>query len=302
MQKYWEIIGNDIFEATSALLKNRRLLRSFNHTIMALIPKCKNIQEMAQILPISMCNFLYKIFSKLIVHRLQPIMDKIISPNQSAFIKGRLISDNILLAHEVMHHLKTKASQSSQGMTIKLDMSKAFDRIEWNYIQNIMKAMGFQTEFIDIIIQCISIVTYSIHPARCNFGYFQPQRGLRQGDHLSPFLFVVFMEGLNHLLQSQLDVNKLEGIKISRHSPSISSLFFDDDIILFCKADHNNVNIINSTLQQFSLLNGQQVNLGKSIAFISRNTPHRGRHHLSHLLNIQHIGAQDQYLGLPSII
>ncbi|WOL14689.1 hypothetical protein Cni_G23470 [Canna indica] len=106
---------------------------------------------MAQIRQIGLSNYIYKIFSKIIVHRLQPLMDCIISKNQCALIRGRLISDNILLAHELTHHLKTKQKSSSHDMAIKLDISKAFDRLEWPCLTAILYEMEFNESFVDLV-------------------------------------------------------------------------------------------------------------------------------------------------------
>ncbi|WOL01817.1 hypothetical protein Cni_G10534 [Canna indica] len=105
---FWPLIEEDITAAATSFIRSRRLLKALNRTSIALIPKTKIPENMSQIRPISLSNFIYKYFSKILVHRIQPLMNKIISTNQCAFIKGKLISDNILLAHEIMHHLKTK--------------------------------------------------------------------------------------------------------------------------------------------------------------------------------------------------
>ncbi|WOL11500.1 hypothetical protein Cni_G20263 [Canna indica] len=127
---HWHKIGSEITEAVASFFRSRKLLKSMNHTYIALIPKTKVIQDMTQLRPISLSNFIYKKISKIIVQRPQPIMDILISDNQCAFIKNRLISDNILLAHELTHYLKTKHKTKTHEMALKLDMSKAFDRLE----------------------------------------------------------------------------------------------------------------------------------------------------------------------------
>ncbi|WOL05266.1 hypothetical protein Cni_G13993 [Canna indica] len=231
-QAYWDIVGQDIFQACVSFFGSCRLLHDLNHTLLALIPKGRNVQNMSQVCPISLCNCLYKIFSKLLMHRLQHIMPKIISLNQSAFIKGRLISDNILVAHEIMHHLKCKSRTSSQEMALKLDMSKAYDRVEWPFLLFILRKMGFNEQFMVLIHQCILTIS-SIMSNGAVYDYFKPGHGLHQGDPLSPHMFVLCMEGLSFLLHKACQQQLIHGIKVSRLAPPITSLFFADDIILF---------------------------------------------------------------------
>ena len=138
------------------------MLRSFNHTHIYLIPKVNDAKDMSQVRPISLCSVFYKIISKILVHRLQKHMNKIISPNQSAFINGRLISDNILVAHECMHHLKNKRMGGEFEMALKLDMSKAYDRVEWSFLWFIMEKLGFDNRWINWVKECVSTVSYSV--------------------------------------------------------------------------------------------------------------------------------------------
>ncbi|WOL20431.1 hypothetical protein Cni_G29236 [Canna indica] len=124
-------------------------------------------------------------------------------------------------------------------MAIKLDMSKTFDHLEWPFITATLKAMGFHPHFIELIQQCIEIVSYSVIVGGQTYGYFKPARGIRQGDPLSPFLFVIAMESFLQLLEHARNQGFIHGVHISRHSPSISSLFFADDVLLFSKEDEH---------------------------------------------------------------
>ncbi|WOL04983.1 hypothetical protein Cni_G13706 [Canna indica] len=156
------LIANLITEVAASFFRNRRILKSINHTHIAMISKVKSPQEMTDIRPITLSNFTYNIFSKILVHRVQPIMDLLISDNQSAFIKNRRIFDNIPLSHELNHYLQSKQYSRSHEMAVKLDMSKAFDRLEWSFISSILTAMGFHKNFIKLILQCIQTVSYFV--------------------------------------------------------------------------------------------------------------------------------------------
>ncbi|WOL10644.1 hypothetical protein Cni_G19403 [Canna indica] len=220
---------------------------------------------MSHLRPISLCNVFYKICSKILVQRLHPFMNRLISPNQSAFVLGCLISENILVAHEVVHHLKTTSPSSSQSMAIKFDMSGAYDRVEWNFLAAIMKALGFHEDFIKLVLQCVSL-------------------------------------GLHTMLQQLHTSMGCRGVKLGRHCSEVTSLFFANDIMVFSKADDHNARCIRDLFKHFEEMSGQQINEHKSSIFFSKNTPHRLRSHLSSIIHIPNIGEQDKYLGLPATV
>ena len=121
-------------------------------------------------------------------------------------------------------------------MTLKLDMSKAYDRVEWVWLEKVMEKLGFANRIRDLIMRCVSTVTYSIKINRVSRGHIIPFRGIRQGDPLSPYLFLLCAKGLFALIQSAVDRGQMEGVKICRGGPRFSHLFFADDSPFFCKA------------------------------------------------------------------
>ena len=129
-QTYWTDIGMDVSQAVLSCLNSRSILRSINHTFITLIPKVHNPERVSNFRPISLCNVIYKIISKAIANRLKPMLNSIISETQSVFIANRLITDNILIAFESLHHMKTSCIGKKGFMAMKLDMSKAYDRVE----------------------------------------------------------------------------------------------------------------------------------------------------------------------------
>nr|XP_027124324.1 uncharacterized protein LOC113741027 [Coffea arabica] len=187
--------------------------------------------------PISLCSMLYKIISKILANRLKPVLDKCISKNQSAFIPDRQILDNVIIAQEYMQYLKNKRLGEEGYMAIKLDMAKAYDRVEWHFLKAMMLKMGFCAKWVHWISRCMETVSYSFN---CNGevkGFVKPGRGIRQGDPLSPYLFLICSEGFSNLLQRSTEDRSLKGVKISRQGPSITHLFFADDSLIFCGAD-----------------------------------------------------------------
>ena len=143
-QTFWLDIGMEISDVVLSCLNSSTFLRSINHTFITLIPKVANPETVAQFRPISLWNVIYKLLSKVLVNKLKPTLNSIISEAQSAFIVDRVITDNILIAFETLHHMKTQCSGKTGLMALKLDMSKAYDRVEWVFLEKILLKMGFK--------------------------------------------------------------------------------------------------------------------------------------------------------------
>ena len=135
-----------------------------------------------------------------------------------------------------MDHINKKRKGKDGEMALKLDMSKAYDRVEWRCLQKIMERLGFHERWIRIVMAYVSSVTYAIRLNGQPCGRIVPSRGLRQGDPLSPYLFLLCAEGLSALLHKASSRNDLKGVAASTRGPRISHLFFADDSLIFCKA------------------------------------------------------------------
>ena len=170
-----------------------------NDTHIRLIPKIKSPQKVADYRLIALCNVYYKIYSKILTRRLQLNLSSIISENQSAFVPGRVISDNILITHEVLHYLKTTKAEKCCSMAVKTDMSKAYDRIEWDFISLVLHQLGFHHRLVEMAMQCIPTVTYSFLINSSPRGMVSPSIGICQGDPLSPYIFILCSEVLSGL-------------------------------------------------------------------------------------------------------
>ena len=125
----------DVSQAVLSCLNSRFILKAINHTFITLIPEVQNPERVSDFRPISLCNVIYKIVSKVIANRLKPLLDSIVSETQSAFVANRLITDNILIAFESLHHMKNNCSGKQGYMAFKLVMSKAYDRVEWAFLE-----------------------------------------------------------------------------------------------------------------------------------------------------------------------
>src|SRR5436189_2955474 len=222
----WNIIGKEIIGSIQHFFSSGNLLRSINHTSLSLIPKCSKPSTLSDFRPISCCNSLYKFISKCLANRLQKVIGHLISPSQSAFIKGRSISDNILLAHELVRNFNRKYGRRC---CLKLDLRKAFDSVNREFIYYILHLMKFPHTWINRIRECIHNPTFSVSVNGIPSAPFTSSRGIRQGDPLSPYLFVLVMECLSIKLDTAMIHKQINPIK-RNIQPKISHLLFADDI------------------------------------------------------------------------
>ncbi|KAG5563042.1 hypothetical protein RHGRI_005701 [Rhododendron griersonianum] len=301
-QSYWPTVGDDVIAAVKSFFHSSNMLRSVNQTLITVIPKVKCPTKPSQFRPISLCTVSYKIITKILANRLKPILPLIISENQSAFIEGRQISDSILIAHELMHSLKNRRHGKTGWVALKLDMAKAFDRIEWSYLEAVLHKFGFADQWIRWVMSCVSTVSFATVINGEKGDLFSPTRGIRQSCPLSPFLFILCAEGFHYLLQLVVSVGALHGVKIEQFCPSISHLFFADDSVLFWEATASGCHAIDEVLQKYEAASGQLVNRDKSSLFFSPNTPSNVKEGISNFLNIKCEIQGGKYLGLPSII
>lgn len=132
-QKYWSTVGNDVVATCLGVLNGQESVAGINQTLIALIPKVQSPQKVTEYRPISLCNVLYKLISKVLANRLKTVLNGVVSEFQSAFVPNRLIHDNVIAAFETIHCLKRRGKKSRQRVAIKLDMAKAYDRVEWGF-------------------------------------------------------------------------------------------------------------------------------------------------------------------------
>ena len=216
---------------------NARFVKSLNTTFLALIPKKQTVEDFKDLRPISLVGGLYKILFKVLANRIKRVMDKVISKSQNAFVEGRQILDAVLIAHELVD---SSLRRNKCGLVCKLDIEKAYDSINWEFLYQVLGRMGFGSRWLNWMKWCISTAFFSVLINGSSAGFFQSSRGLRQGDPLSPYLFVIGMEALSCLINRAVDGNYLFGSRIANGRGEelyISHLLYADDTLIFCEAD-----------------------------------------------------------------
>ena len=282
-QRFWLIVGKLVMEEIKKIFSERRVPEYLNKTHIALIPKIQGPETLGNYRPISLCNSVYKVVTKIIVARLRPFMGNLISPLQTEFVPGRKGVDNAIIAQEIIHSLGKKKGQVGY-MALKIDLEKAYDKIEWSFIKEMMVRVNLPTNLIDIIMSCVSTVLTSILINRETTNLIFPSRGLRQGDSLSPYLFILCMDYLSQLIGEKCEAKQWHPVKTSQNGPAFSHLLFADDLLFFAKADIQNNLAMREVLDDFCSILGQSISEAKSRVYFSPNVSRELREELGDII------------------
>ncbi|XP_074298419.1 uncharacterized protein LOC141629294 [Silene latifolia] len=299
--KCWHFIKSDFTKAVLSILNSGVLLREVNRTFIALIPKCDNPERVQDYCPISLCNVFMRIVTKCIANRLRKIMGYLVGQSQNAFIQGRHISDNILIAHEAIYNINSYKKGRYGRFAFKADMSKAYDRVRWDFLQAVLKKFGFPDKTIKLIMGCVNSVTYEVLLNGSPLQQFRPSCGLRQGDPLSPYLFILCMEVLSYNVEHAHQVGRIRGIKLCRGVSPLTHLFFADDSVFFLQDKGDSARQLKLILDDYCRASGQVLNEDKSGIFFSPSTTlGKARHCLATLKITKNMGLASWKPGCDS--
>lgn len=295
-QTCWEFIQDDVFAAVVDFFHGVTLPRSFKATNVVLIPKKENPEEWKDYRPISLCNVSYKILSKVLNDRLAIILPKIVSPSQSGFVKGRLIGDNILLAQEMVYNLGVR--RGKQNTILKLDMEKAYDRMDWEFIYQMLSKFGFCPSWINLIKACIEECYFSILVNGETNGFFKSAHGIRQGDPISPALFIIAAEFLSRGLESLYRENP--NMEFSTGGGlMVTHLAYADDCIIFINGHKDNMLLLKKFLNLYEMVSGQKVNERKSCFLTGNSVDPHFIHDIKEVTGFERGQFPITYLGAP---
>lgn len=227
-----------------------------------------------------------------------PTLDNLIGPFQSSFLPGRGTTDNAIVLQEIVHAMK-KSKKKKGEVAYKIDLEKAYDHIDWTFLRNTLSDFGFPQAIVNLVMHCVTASSLSILWNGKRLPRFCPTRGLRQGDPLSPYLFVLCMEKLSLAIQSEVTAGNWLPIKVSRSGPPVSHLLFADDVLLFSKAKSSQARIVASILEKFGRASGLMVNVSKSRAMFSSGVPTSKSRKSTEITQIRKANSLEKYLGFP---
>eukprot|EP00253_Pinus_taeda_P004596 PITA_04596 len=294
---HWQLIRKDLAKMLRGIQRKGKMGGFTNSTFLALIPKENRPTSFSRFRPISLCNSSYKIFTKIIATRLQPLLPSLISENQGGFLSNKQIHDTITLVQEAIH---SSTSRQEKGFVLKLDLANAFDRVRHSFLFAVMGKMGFNSAFISTIAACISgpWISPLINGRPCEA--FQSSRGLRQGCPLSPYLFILMAESFSSALEHNRRVGLISGIKFVNGVKNINHSQFADDTLLIGGASATIARRFKNLLDQFMDYSGGAVNFHKSCIY-DWNISNQTAHSITNIFGVAYKAKWDHftYLGMP---
>ncbi|GJU29755.1 RNA-directed DNA polymerase, eukaryota [Tanacetum coccineum] len=259
-RKYWSLIDHDFVAAVTSFFSTGSFPPGCNSSFITLIPKSQEAKMVKDFRPISLIGSMYKIITKVLANRLSLVISELVSDVQSAFVSNRHILDGPFILNELLSWCKHK---KSKALIFKIDFEKAFDSVRWDYLDVVLANFGFGLKWRSWIQGCLNSAMGSILVNGSPTSEFKFSKGLKQGDPLSPFLFILIMESLHLSFNNVVNAGLYNGIQIDE-SLNLSHLFYADDVIFVGKWNSSNLSTIVNVLKWFYLASGLKINLNKS--------------------------------------
>lgn len=298
LQQNWETFGPSIIKEVKSFFETGVMKAEIARTNLVLIPKLDHAIKVEHFRPISVCNVLYKTISKILTFCLKPFIGDCISPAQSAFVPGRDIAENVILLREVMHSFKMRGYKN-QEFCLKADLSKAFDRMDWDYLTEHLPLYGLPPKLTKWILSCVTSATFIIVLNGSGGSFFSPECGLRQGCSLSLYLFILGMDLLSRSLQFEAKKGMLRGVRLGVRSQPLTNCAYADDLLLFGSCTEAEASKIMESLYTFATVSGQKIGPEKSMLWFSKATGDEIRARLAQIMMVPIDAKADFYLGAP---
>lgn len=295
-QKYWDIVGKEVYNVVTQFFKDSWLPQNINSNNVVLIPKTTSADAINQFRPIALANYKFKIITKVLADRLGRIAPKIVSQNQRGFIKDRSISDCTCVASVAVNLLDKRCFGGN--VALKIDIEKAFDTMDWGFLLEVLSSFGFDPVFCNWIKIILHSTKLSISVNGHSVGFFPCKRGVRQGDPFSPLLFCLVEDVLSRSISKLVDQGELLPITSPRVYKVPSHVLYVDDILIFCRGTKRNLECLMSLFKRYSEASGQHVSCEKSKVY-SGGIPHN---RLQNIIDIVGFGIGHlpfMYLGVP---
>ncbi|KAJ0547939.1 putative RNA-directed DNA polymerase [Helianthus annuus] len=263
-KRFWSLFENDFVSIMSGFFESGLINDGCGSSFIALVPKVRDPSGLGDYRPISLVGVVNKVISKVLANRLKKVLGSVISNSQSAFLGDRFILDGPLIINEVCSWLK---KSKKEALLFKIDFEKAYDNINWGFVIDVLRQMGFGARWRQWIWGILSSARAAVLVNGSPTFEFNCGKGMRQGDPISPFLFVVAMEALSCLFDKALGIGVISGVQLPNDGPILSHLFFADDALIIGDWSLGNANNIVRILRCFHVCSGLRINLGKSSLF-----------------------------------
>lgn len=297
LQTHWPIFKDSLVKELAKALHSGRPLDEWMRCHIVLIPKCEDPETPKDFRPITIGNITYRLLMKILASRLQIHMTKLISINQTAFLKGRNIADNTILIKEILHSFQSPTYRY-ESFLLKADLAKAFDTVSWSFVLSAMEQMNIPPKIVELVKNCMSASKVTILVNGQGSGFLTPNRGLRQGCPLSPYLFIIVMEYLTRLFQQALQQGSLKGVQLAPTAPRLTHMLYADDVMVMGQADRDEISRVKGILDLFAAHTGLVINPDKSTIWYSERCDEEARELVTAEFGAKMAEDREKYLGI----